>query len=730
MLRSFLTLCVFVLTLAAVAAQSTDSPAGTLDYGPITQPLERALNGIGGKLKLKLYAGNDIAAEPVVLRLKGVAAKDALDHLAQALSAEWVAYKDGQILTRTPAALEKANQALIQRRAEVIKKQLAILSEVRQKHPVLDPDSAREIAHQYADMMRKEQQGTSAAPRQTRQDLSNRTAEARLLQDMMLAIGPERLGALSADNRNVFSVAPTASQMAVPNMEPSRIDQFVLEDNALADAIQAEDQKGLHDGLLYNGIQQATQPLLKLPARICLVVTPARRVLDCELDVYDADGNKVSSSDWQLGRGDTDKWFRERAKYRAEAAKLPGIMLPAPVAALAARTHAAGSNDEPKPIDPGAVDYLLHPDVHDPLELGFSQAVLGIGEKEGLNVVATLSDDDIYFALTSSSNGEIKPQYFLLVMDHWTNESVKRSEGWLLAHPNDPVGASSGRVNRADLAKFMQEVSSQGFTTIENWAELAAGNTDAAYNIAITYRNMLEAQDWVYDYSNMAAYRLYGLLSDDQLSALKQGQGLPFNTLSPEEQSCVNTIALVQGQSFTNPTDKQHNYMESIHAEPTEEIPAGIPPNAELTMKENVVEQFYANTSTRLANETSDMRGEPMDMGWLAAQLAMTQRPDLFPLGVATVKALRYGHKRTIDFSMAVTSNAVFDARITEMQRPAGDPILISELKDRLPADVWKRLDEMVQSDLKNYKAGEAEIRKERPVDNSPPPPPRYFVVG
>src|SRR4029078_4392694 len=108
---------------------------------------------------------------------------------------------------------------------------------------------------------------------------------------------------------------------------------------------------------------------------------------------------------------------------------------------------------------------------------------------------------------------------------------------------------------------------------------------------------------------------------------------LTFSTLSPEEQDCIQSSVLRRGYGIKGPADKELNYLDNIHAEPTQEMPDGIPSNSRMTMKEEVIEQFFTNTSTTLTNASSDMRGQPMDMNWLAVQPAMSQRPDLFPLG-------------------------------------------------------------------------------------------------
>lgn len=703
-----------------------------VEYSTPGVPLRIAVGEISRLAGKKLKVGDDLANEPIVLRLADVPLDEAMRRIASVMQGEWVATKEGSMLTRTPALTTRLLEERRSARLALIDKELKKFQDARKQIPILNDEAADRIARQYATMLASEKEGKRAVGI-TRDQLSNLTADARLFADIVQAIGAEPLASVPLGSTH-FAIHPTQMQIGIAGISDDRLAQYVRERNALARALGSAVDPKAHDGMLFTGIQQANQSIQSLPIRVLVNVEaqPGHRLF-LEMQVYDGRGYKVSNTTWAFGRPDYAEYQASRKKAMDNPARKPAVKAWPALTELAQRELREGAPIGVKPLSKEALDLLLHSDVHDPIQLGFGPTVLDFGKQEGLNVVATLPDDQMVIALRGTGKGLVQPEVFELALTCWGRTRFERKDGWLLVDNADPLEATAGRLDRASLATYLQSSYERGYTSLEDWAGVAIANPyPTCFNAVLGFRNVLRGQDAMYDYAPWDAYRLYGLLSDSQFEALRQGQALLYGALSSEQQECVHRLVYEWDVIRPIPTgDAQRDYRAALGAEdalggqPTEALPDGIPRTLAIKMGEEQQERFFLSTDMEYRGGVVKESDQPVDLNWVAMLIAQNQRPDIYPAGtVEKVKAIRYGSERIVTFQFRVSEGSQAEAKMKEERKPTDEPMLVEDLSSRLPPSVWKRLDEAIRKQLDYMQKYAAQIKKDMPKPEKAPPPP------
>ena len=693
---------------------ATASAQDRITYTTTCVPLQTAVDAIGRQSGKKLIVSEELSSEPIVLRLKDVPVQDVLDRIGTEFVAQWTQTKDGLKLERTPAVVDPFEKALAQRRLAAIQKSLDELKPILQSQP-MDDNEAHRIAATYVKMLSDEKTGSSPNEGTSmRFSLGNRTADMRLLASMALAIGAEKLSSLPP-GRHVFSLDPTPVEERIEGVNPQIIDQYVAQRNMLANAINAIKPKDVYDGYGDSPMYAATHTA-KTPIRPLLEVQtdPKGEGAWLRLSVFDGEDKNVISLGWPIGNTyNPRKYVIDRAKTNATSKNEADIAL-SPVEmelALRARNHSG----EIKPLTTDARNALSHPEDKEILEQIFSQVLLSQAEQENRNLVASAADTDWRIPRLVGKN-ELKPSIFELSMTTFRSVAYDRPDGWLIVHSVNPISATEKRVPRDALGGFSRAFFDKGYVTVEDWAEFATHvQPRDEPGIFWQYWDLMRGQNGESYVNDWDTLRLYGMLSDDQLHQLSSGQGLPYHTLSSEQQETLDRIVYEsQGvRKRTNPADPhaQTMYLDGVEGEPFESVPNGIPPNASLTAATDTQDSLYIKWGDEPVERASSI-------GEVASMLVQDQDgPPRGPDDSFRVQTVRVGTKRTITFHLLLSDKLESESELREDQFPNGDPIPVKDLKDRLPPDVWKKLQgqmEAMRKVRKNFHVG--------PPENNPPP--------
>ncbi|MEA2553788.1 MAG: hypothetical protein QOJ65_1964 [Fimbriimonadaceae bacterium] len=700
----------------------------SITYRTQAVALRQALQDLSKQTGKKLVADPTLEAEPVTILVRGVDLPTLQSKLADVMSAEWVPVRDGQMLVRKAAVLKRLDEDRRVRLAATIQEVLYELASRRRSEPQVTADSAKQVAVQLASLIKSGQHTSEGAAAMA--TLEGRSAESRLLTDMLLSIGAESLASLPT-GKHVFSLNPTNAELPLEGISSGRITQYVAERNLLADAIT----KTVGDPIRQTGGRYATTAVPINNPSITPLLTirfdAVSREMRAYLAVFNSEGEQVGDA---LQRLDNAVGYPQFVKEREKVAGYADRIKVSPaLAAISRRVAESNSGGKETPLPPEAVQKLLDPVSSDPLQISFSEPLMAIADKDGSNLIATAGDASffpcIFYGLKTNSAGTINPALYKLVLRTRASELVEEKDGWLIVKPGDPLQASETRVGRLAFRAFVQAVHEKGYGSLEDWAALtAAHETRPAEDIIFLTDRILRGSRISWDEGNdWNAYRLYGSLSEAQVLAISKGGSLDYGGMSAEQKQCLWTLlygdsaTLLGPQATGDPKKDQealYDYQGKIQAEATRSVPHGIPDAAKLRMEDNTVETFYAT-----GEKGDTVRDAPLSLDTIAQIIAARERPDLFPAGQESqLSWVAYGGRRSLVFTLTMPNGLALRAPLTEEQKPKGDPIAISALKDVLPEEVWQRLEKRIAFHRDDIKKREKEIRKDLRVKEQSPP--------
>ena len=714
--------CVATLSLLLACGVSlAQTNSGVVGYTTPAIPLRSALEALSKVSGQKLLVDDELAGEPVVLRLNQVPLKDLEDKLAQEFVGEWVPTKDGLRLTRTPVVKEAFQKELDARRLAAFQKSIDELAPLAKSAP-MDDNEVHRIAATYVKMLQDEKNGSSTADGTAmRYQLGNRTADMRLLAAMVVAIGAEKFSSLPL-GRHVFSLSPTPTQLPIEGFDSQILDQYVQQRNLLAKAINDIIPKGVFDGYLDAAMASAGRTA-KGPVRPLLSIDsdPRSDGSWLNLDVYDSSGEAIISLGWSFGNSFKPSALpQDRAKMLAASKNDQQVELSPAEANLVARY--ASSAGAKQPLDAEATELLAHPEDHEPLSIAFSRIVLSQAEHENRNLIASVADDD-WRLPRADDKVHVKPSTFEATMTIFKRAEYVRTDGWLVITNKNPVSSSYNRIDRSALGVFTRAYIERGYVTLEDWATLATHiQPYDEPTLAWDYWNILRGERGMDYVNSWDALRLYGALGQSQLEQLSAGGSLSFHTLSADEQEALARI-VYEGYSLRSTTppapnqdpDNRSPMLEGIEAEATESVPNGVPDNAVLTAKASQEELIYVNQEMGGGNFARQM-----SLDELAVWLVQDENPRPGDDPDMKVDAIRVGTKRTITFDLVLSDKVQAEAQLREDQFQKGGPISPSELKDKLPPEMWAKLQKAMAT-IREQRKHMSPIPTEPPTPTAPP---------
>lgn len=719
------TALVLVTTAGSFALAFAQSSQKLLNYTTAAVPLKVALQQLSKQAGENLLAADDLASEPIVLRLQNVETQLALDKIADVMSAEWVKTDKGLELRRTQRIVDAINKRLADRNLQNITAALKRMEAIANE-PALDSDSAKKIAATYARIVSDERNGAETGNSMIlREPLSNQTADMRLLAKMLLAIGPARIAALPV-GYHVFSFAPTPIQHSIEGVGQHLVETYLSDRNTLAHAIADAVRDDAGGGYLLESSIDTASTLAKGPVRplLGIDVPPNYGGSSALLNVYDKDGSRVSSAFVDFSGFDYVGTLEKRAKGILADKADEGIHV-SPVTAEFAKRN-MHSEQVPGPMTAESLELLCHPEQHDPLSLAISEGLLGIAALANENVVATTADFGAAGSLRSIRNGVLSPSRFMSSLTEPTRNEVQEQDGWLTCKPSNPLSATLLRTERGTLGKFMRSLNEKSYASIEDWAAMAQGvpYPDTGYFVE-SYMSIWRGDPYMPNTNDWETLRLYGSLSQQQLLSLGQGSSLDFEALTDEQRQILcrmfysaghpNIVKLSQGLQADGTSLPVE---QGLLAESTEAAPNGISAHALLTMRTTSKDQFFVTYE-----DPEVPKDSACDLYTLAFQIATTDVPAAKggpPDASFKVASLKYGAQRLITFSLTITDALAMQPVLTE-RLPAGPSIPLEKLSNQLPPEVWSKLEKKVdeiRARMNRFKSG----LPEQPQVAPPPP--------
>ena len=720
-----------VLTLVATAANAQAGKpqlSTPITYTTVAVPLERAMDEIGKTAGVKLSVDQELANEPVILRLDKVPLQDCLDRIAHGIGAEWKPIQGGYQLERSDEMLSKLQAADIDRRASEIKKSIADLESTAQKNGRLTPERAQNVAQQLVEFAKQRQSGTRAYWSSARKDLYSAFPKSRLLTQLISVLDPREIASLAPGGRFVYAINPTAVQRPLSDIDPQWIQDFCDDTNTLSSAVEAEVKKPEAAGLSEDLASQ--YPLIQTsPSRVLVIVRPwvMNDRVQISMQLYDAKGNALSGYQTDLASTFDPFTMRPQEDKARRESKTTGIKLSDRAMQITNRVI-KGYNDPsqvPK-LDDETLQEILNPTKFDPLSFVTSEIVLGLATQANANVVFLPTDETEALSRVAAMNGFVNWDLFQTSLARNGEMDLSLSDGWLIGKPISPLKAAYYRCPRPAEETYAQSLAKAGFTSIDDLADLVLamphgsglGPADDLSSLVLGPKTAM------HDIVTEEGLRLWASLSDQQKSAAVNGLTISYNMLDKDQLQLLDDFVFL-GFKELEPVPSMlkglsQDQIEQLYnsSERTEQLPNGVPLNSALEVKDEPNVVFFLMQQDDRGNSFERTCGIPE----MAADYAQTQRVDLFPfMAKMSISDIRIGQQRHITLTAHLGDRYLMSEQIDENHKSDAGGVGLMDVRSILSGDQLAEFDKQVSKLMdqwKNRKPGDFNF-----LDEEPPPP-------
>ncbi|MEA2553744.1 MAG: hypothetical protein QOJ65_1920 [Fimbriimonadaceae bacterium] len=693
-----LCLSAILLLSTAVPAPRQSATSARITYTTVAVPLGTALDKISTQAGAKLYASDELHAEPVILRVKDASLQDLMKHLAIALDAEWRRPKGGGYeLYRSPELVAKISKRTIEERAKQI--QSSIEKKLKEVEALgnFTPEAAERLASAFAEVATPQQPTQEQDER--RSVLSNQMPDQRAIWRMIVQVDPKELAAIPSGERVVFSNRPTPTQRALPEAVLDSAERWHTEHDLFAQKLDRALAGAEVNGATHSEGEPKTWMEAK-PERVVLGVSRAfPNEMQIDLIGYDAHNKPLAAVSGYLR-------FEDQGRLHAAAEGMDVLVKENPPGTTPIELSSATQDliklakQRPGPTGASLVTgelrkQLLNPETCDPLSTVVSDALMALATQEDKNLVAVPKDDLLWLCRDAAVQGQLQPRWLRRIISVYaalTDVKLTDEGGWLDVGSEDPLEAQTERVDRAALGTFFRAVDENGYMSIEDCGKLALSiNGHRPPSLVNRLTALLRPDVQAYQEGTLDLIRFYANLSPEQRESLLAGRSVRVADLNREQMTALEDLAYQNrgyAEAKTSPMSGNHGTLYFMAAqEPTELFPRGIPADAFVTATASQEDLYFA---------ASDFEGyvfiERLNFSSLVARILRAERPDLFPGRLVTVKTIATGLKRTLNLRLTagdITRSNSFDETI-KTGNQSGLDALPPELKARLDRELAK----------------------------------------
>ena len=620
-------LSALLLSLASTTIAFAQAPKPdmqkAISYRTVAIPVSQALSDLSKSVGTRLVADGDLADERIILRLDGVPAQTALDKIAEACSAEWRPAKEGLELFRSPALVDRLQQADMDRRVARIRDSIQKMAADAATDGRMTQAKAVELA-QYT-IRTEDLLGTGNRPpfnAAANIAAGRPAAETRLIAQLLAAMDPKEIAALAPGARYVYTPKPNAMQRQLTGFDDGEIRAYIEDQNLFVDAVlnQVKKVKGQVPPDVASSYVHINDPNLK----VFLVLEPS--ITDESVTVFLSIINSrripVGWTMAQIGKRLSGQEYRSQVDLDRIKANEKGLEVDPDLKLLMHRFDHDPKTPNEAPLDPALSAALLTPTEHDPLSFFCSRLVLEAADNENLNVVFVPSDICESAAMSACRSGKFTRELLTMLMIQSGDMDCTDTDGWFIGKPNSPLLADQLRCPRPALEAYLQSIQEKGYVSIENQVSFVM---TTAYGTTDILPSLLKTEIWgkapsLDNYPSESTIRLYGSLNEEQKMAAKQGITLPYAQLTPDQQKWLNWFVFTGELPFAvsqEVWDKIKNGdWQYVYGEKTELTPNGILPGDTFTLSEKTEpvvyysESFQGQMSIRTSATVEDAAAE------------------------------------------------------------------------------------------------------------------------
>ena len=589
--RSLFPLAFLVASLAQ--AQDLTQP---VTYRTVAVPASKAIADLAKATHVDLGVTAPLDSQPLIICLKDVPLKEAMDKIAAVLHGRWSQNKTAFTLQRPDDIQEALTQAVYQERLAQLTKSVnkrlsyraqtpfdaqAVEADLRKQKKEME-DQQKEMEKQAAaggppnatvitdgqmgddpSKMTQEQMEAMQKKWQKEQDdrrtKSHANVNGRLKDRILAGIDLTVLASLPEERKVVFSTNPRPLEYKL-NLSDDDMQAIANEQNAFTTAQKRvfpnddemnyySDRKMLSPSdfrivaqLQGNGPGIGYMQIYVLNNKGQQLVSP---------DDYGPGFDGAFGDDFMLDYSD----YQRPAYEDFSKLNMPAIALSPISRELTSleRLQAGRSDQITRPPSPELKALLLDAPNHDPLSFAVSEILMGAADGKSWNLVASPADSNEQYATYMSEAAKVEPQNFLMAASEEANVVAK--DGWITLSPKHPLQVEEERTDRASLSALLSAIVSAGYPTIEDVSAFAAANRSGVdQSLAQNLISLFSPNTAIYEMGDWHALRFLGLLSNDEAQAMINDKKVQVTSLHDEEQQELNAIVL-NGASATGSDD-------------------------------------------------------------------------------------------------------------------------------------------------------------------------------
>ncbi|MEQ1821798.1 MAG: hypothetical protein ABL949_04775 [Fimbriimonadaceae bacterium] len=681
--------------------------ATTLQSTPITYTckatsLAAVVSALSAQSSQPMRVSGPIGNLVLIASFKDQPLKSVMEKIAQVAAGRWVTENGVSVLSADSSALNVRSQAEIARRSLVVKREQGRLAAGINSKPVDFGRNIQELMSVYR-QLEQLQEAADEKLYQRLEALTQQLPSGTLINRIVTSFDPNVLAGLPLNQRVVFAMTPTKMQRSLPSSAQAAARDFARNQaqvNQAWNQLPKEDREQAA-AIYMSGNSEGT------PTEVLVTATRYQDDnIGVDLTVLDEKGRVITQTSIGIGSGGDfqEKIAEGDVKSTKEAPKekpddsLIKIEDESKTVLALLRPDTAGIVPWlkcPKALQ----EKLQKPEEIDPLSFATSDLILGYAQAKGKPFLAVIPDRGMLLgsymgSATVSTVQEALKQYGIL--------DLSEKDDWLTGVSPTFTDDQAGAANRPALGALIRTIAKANFANLDMLANYARNSSvnqpyDGIYYLMI--QNLFGPWLTGLNPSDLTGLRFYGSLSANVRENLKKG--MAFSAIGGEAQQNLALYIYRQGQVsgaiFDEPSAAQAEVDVAtasfeLHTDPTEVLPLGIP----------------ANTLIKLSALTDDVvipqggASTPLAAGDLASQVAMEERPDLFPWANENRLPSKFKMSKRQNYTFLFHFTQSLGSVLSLIDVSQGDGPVIT--KNELPTDFKRTFDDQLKMMRDMYK--------------------------
>jgi hypothetical protein len=364
-------------------------------------------------------------------------------------------------------------------------------------------------------------------------------------------------------------------------------------------------------------------------------------------------------------------------------------------------------------LEPKLMERLRRPDLTDPLAYMATDELFSLAKVRGKALVANVPDQMMGSINMLVPGGKQTIETFEEDLKKGDDVLLAETDGWLVVKPAKPTEARANRTDRLALATLIKAAVEKNVPTLDDVAAYSLTSPSPMTDgVGMLFAMVLVPgmfHQGINGMTNWDVLRFYGTLSPTQKQAATQGLRLPFNAMTPYQQSIWRKVAFGTGAPIQTAERKSEDMPfafamamggggDDYREEATELMPNGLPPAA--------VVQF-GRVMQPMASPASS--GSASTMGFMGVlgpdELALIKLfkddPNMAAMSgfMPALDKLRLGERGVVSLTLHLPQEAFIKETLYDNKLPSNGPVVaMADLPPGFQKLVAERLEALKKS--------------------------------